>query len=401
VNETLPFPLFCALLEFGRKLPHASAEGEPETILADLARITQAGAVGLCTESANGLKNRVSANLDPATVVRSFPWDQPTVLQSMRESELDIIAHADEAGHWRITAAWESRTGQRCWLWLRRPPTVPWTAEEAELLPWVAQKLIHWLGNRGDFFRTFSSHATQQRLEHSAQVTSKLSHDFGNLLTGIMGFTELSLMSLPADSPVRKHLNEVLGQAIEGGRWIHKLHRFCRRTQVSPEASTSLLTVLAAESNRLSKAHGAGLKFDATLAVGLPEIKIDPESLQAVLSELLGNSAEAMHGTGTIRVSARVVELAEPEAHRLLGGASPGPHVEIVIQDTGPGLCDEARVKLFRDMYYSSKFHKRGLGLLVVHGLMMTHRGGFHWEQLPGEGLRTRIFLPVATPLPD
>ncbi len=398
MNEKLLNTCFIPWLELGQKLQHLPAEGEVESILVDFARTTQAQEAGLCAESTQGLQNHAAACVDATASSSRFPWDDAKFSQSIRDTEQDVIAHRDDAGNWLLAAAWEPRTGQRCWAWLRRPASTAWSADEADLLPFLAQKYVRWLGKRPDFLRTFTCLATQQRLEHTAQITSKLSHDFGNQLTGIMGFTELSLMQLPADSPVRGHLKEVLSLAIEGGQWIHKLHRFCRRMQVSPHVSTSLQSVLASEKRRLAKAHGLGLQFKTSLAAGLPELRIDSESLQKLLGELLLNSTEAMQGAGDIRVAAQAVEVTAQDASRLLGGVRAGPHVEIVIQDTGPGLSDEARDKLFHDMYYSSKFRKRGLGLLMVHGLMMTHQGGFHWEQIPGQGLKTRVCLPVAAP---
>lgn len=386
------------MLEWGRKLPHLPTDAEIAVILADLARTTQAREAGVCTESAQGLQNRASACDHFNARTTQFPWSDVAFSRVVRESNDETVAHSDPSGHWLLAAAWEASTGQRCWVWLHRF-TAPWAADEAELLPYAAQKLVRWLAKRGDLLRTFACHATQQRLEHTAQITSKLSHDFGNLLTGIMGFTELSLLELPAKSPVRRHMKEVLGQSVEGGQWIHKLHRFCRRTQVSPGASTSLTAALAAAVHRLGEAHGEALQFESSLAVGLPDLRIDSEALQQLLSELLGNSAEAMLGAGTIQITAQPIVLSEQDAHRLLGAPVAGSQVEIVIQDTGPGLCDEARAKLFHEAYYSSKLRKRGLGLLIVHGLLMTHQGGFHWEQAPGQGLRTRVCLPFASPI--
>src|SRR2546425_600277 len=72
--------------------------------------------------------------------------------------------------------------------------------------------------------------AQERGLEQAAVVTSRLSHDFGNFLTGIMGFTELSLSQAPLDSTLHKYLDEVLQSAKQGADWIRRLQGFCRRS---------------------------------------------------------------------------------------------------------------------------------------------------------------------------
>src|SRR5262245_24738833 len=85
--------------------------------------------------------------------------------------------------------------------------------------------------------------AVRTRLEMAAAITSRLAHDFGNYLTGILGFTELGLSQATADTPQHRYLQEVLQSAQQGAAWIHRLQLFCRRN-AGPSWPTRLATVL-------------------------------------------------------------------------------------------------------------------------------------------------------------
>src|SRR5262249_21668086 len=81
-------------------------------------------------------------------------------------------------------------------------------------------------------------------------------------------------------------------------------------------------------------------------------------------------------GPGVVTLSARLVELGEADCQELLGGAGPGPHLEVTVADTGGGLSPEARRRLFHEVFFSTKPRHRGLGLAQVYGLLQGCRGG-------------------------
>jgi CheY-like chemotaxis protein len=128
----------------------------------------------------------------------------------------------------------------------------------------------------------------------------------------------------------------------------------------------------------------------------LPAVALDPEHLHQVLTALLDNARESLMGPGSISVSARVVDLGPAECQDLFGAARPGPHVEIVIADTGTGLSPEVQRRLFADPFFTTKPRRRGFGLAMAYGILHAHRGGLRLH--PGEerGVVARALLPVA-----
>jgi nitrogen-specific signal transduction histidine kinase/FixJ family two-component response regulator len=235
---------------------------------------------------------------------------------------------------------------------------------------------------------------TRRKLEQAALVTSRLSHDFGNVLTGIMGFAELSLAQLDKDSPAGRYLAEVLEATQRGAAWIHKLHVFCRRN-VSEHWPTPLPVVIAEQQARLKDASGVALRVE--LNESLPLLAVDADSARHVLTQLVDNAREAVNGKGTITIAARLRQLQGDECASLLGSPAPGPHVEICVRDNGPGISAAVRARLFNEPFYSTKPRYRGLGLMMVYGILQRFGGGLSLDS-SDDGTTVRVYLPAAAP---
>src|SRR5579864_3274798 len=92
----------------------------------------------------------------------------------------------------------------------------------------------------------------RRQLEHAAAVAGKLGHDFGNILTGILGFAELSLKELPLESAGRRYVQEIVDSAQNGAAWNRKLQDFCRKPSGQGQA-TFLAPMVAEEGDRLGR----------------------------------------------------------------------------------------------------------------------------------------------------
>jgi nitrogen-specific signal transduction histidine kinase len=238
--------------------------------------------------------------------------------------------------------------------------------------------------------------AIQARLELAAAITARLAHDFGNYLTGILGFTELSLSQATADTPQFRYLQEVLQSAQQGAAWIHRLQLFCRRS-VGPSWPTRVASVIALEEARIRTGESAGLRFETNIPSDLPLLKIDAATLHLAVQELVNNARDAVRNQGSITVSASPVDLTAAQCRDLLGALEPGPHVELSITDNGPGFSPEDRAKLFHEVFFSTKPRGRGVGLLVVYGIVQRYQGGMEINGTPqGQGACVRLYLPTA-----
>jgi CheY-like chemotaxis protein/nitrogen-specific signal transduction histidine kinase len=258
--------------------------------------------------------------------------------------------------------------------------------------------LARWLGgeSRPRWAEFLDRAMRQERLETAALVSRRLAHDFGNVLTGILGFTELALIQqVPSNTPLHSHLQEVYRAAQTGAQYTQQLRLFSRRQSTSSRA-TALPALLAEQEARLFAVQPTGLTVRLALPSDLPPVALDVEQMHQVLTVLFDNAREAILGPGVISVSARVVELDESGCQSLYGDVRPGPHVEIIIADTGCGLSPEAQRRLFAEPFYSTKPRHRGFGLAMAYGILHAHKGGLRLH--PGEerGVVARVLVPIA-----
>src|SRR5262249_23617952 len=128
----------------------------------------------------------------------------------------------------------------------------------------------------------------QNYLETAAAVTGRLVHDFGNVLTGILGFAELGAGQLPAESLARRHVTEVCPRATQGAEWLSRL-RLSSRRRAPNFWPCSLPALLAEEEVRVRALWGDTVSLLVQLEPDLPPAALDADSLRQVLAELLAN----------------------------------------------------------------------------------------------------------------
>jgi signal transduction histidine kinase len=323
-----------------------------------------------------------------------LPWEKDALLLGrIKKSNEAMEVQLGDGTFWLIASV---RQASATWiLWLTSNQPRDWTQADKSCLAVAAECLVQrflagteaaqWLSRRERL-------QLQEGINRTAAVTRRLTHDFCNILTSISGFAELALLNMRADSPDRRFVSEVLESARQGARWSQKLQLFSldRPQRFLP---TSLVAMLAEEQAKPDWHHEIALKVD--LPPQLPNVAIEPESLRLALKAILDNAREAMNGHGIVSVAGRPVNLTASGCLELLGKPSPGPHVELTIRDTGVGLSADVQAKLFRDMFFTNKGRRRGLGLAVVYGIMQTYHGGFRLDSEPDRhGTTVKMLLP-------
>jgi signal transduction histidine kinase len=367
-----------------------------EDMLADLAGAFQAPAAGLAGLSGDQQRFRFPAEGqdEPARL----PWqDDPSFLERSGSVPGAVIIDRSGGGSLLATVI-QAGEGVRWVLWLEDPARATWSDGEAGTLVLAGHVLVRRLS--GDSLSRWAEQldraSRQQRMETAAAVTRRLAHDFGNVLTGILGFTELALgQQIPANTPLHTYLQEVYRAAQAGAQLTNHLRLFSRRQSASSR-SCPLAGVLAEQDARLAPAREAGVNLRLNIPGDLPPVALDPEQLSHVLSALLDNAREALAGPGAISVSAHVTELGEADCRDLFGSAQPGPHVEITIADTGIGLSPEVQRRLLSEPFFTTKPRRRGFGLSTAYGILHAHHGGLRLHPGAEHGVVARVLLPVA-----
>jgi CheY-like chemotaxis protein len=200
---------------------------------------------------------------------------------------------------------------------------------------------------------------------------------------------------LDPDSVPYRFATEVVEAGRAGTQWIQKLQLFSRRRPVEFWPA-NLATVLGEEESRLRDAWRGRVTLHVALAANLPPVAIEKESLRHVLVQVLDNAGEAISEHGVVTVSASVVELNDADSLEMLGQLRAGSYVELLVSDTGCGLSDDVRQRLFRELFFSSKPRHRGLGLAMVYGILRTYGGGMRIVPHSEQGTAVHLYLPIA-----
>jgi signal transduction histidine kinase len=287
-------------------------------------------------------------------------------------------------------------------LWLEDDNRTHWNESEAALLVLAGQILAHRLMREespAPWVVQLERGSRRQRMEAAAHIVRRLAHDFGNFLTGILGFSQLSLAHQAASSaPLRDYLTEIHRSAQTGAHYIDQLRLFARRqarrshAEQGNEERGNLAHVLA----EVRSEWRDDVQLTLHLPVDLPAVAVDSEALRQVLAVILDNAREAIAGAGVIDISARMVQVNAWQACKLFGYVRPGPHLEIRIADNGSGLTPEAQRQLFAEPFFSTKPRKRGFGLAMAYGILSAYRGGLELLSRPEGGTIARLIVPVA-----
>jgi len=232
-----------------------------------------------------------------------------------------------------------------------------------------------------------------QKLESVGMLAGGIAHDFNNLLVGVIGNASLAQDLLPSGSPAGELLEAVVKTGEQAAHLTRQMLAYAGKGQfvVEPLSLSDLLPEMTGlVQPSISKKIALHLELDPDL----PPIQADRGQMQQVFMNLVLNAAEAIGSdAGMISVKTGVQDVvsgAKPETE-----LSPGRYVLLEVRDTGCGMDDATRARIF-DPFFSTKFQGRGLGLAAVAGIVRGHSGAISASSVPGKGACFTVLFPAA-----
>jgi two-component system, NtrC family, nitrogen regulation sensor histidine kinase NtrY len=223
------------------------------------------------------------------------------------------------------------------------------------------------------------------------EVAQRVAHEIKNPLTPIALSAERIGRHLDRNQPdspaiIRKCSEVILGCV---GTLRTLVDQFSALAEFpTPQPRPCDLNRVAEEALALFAGRLDGITVQRNLEPDLPPVLADPEAIRRALANLIDNAAEAMQD-GLLRVLGLQSSLSED-----------GASVEIVVSDTGHGLTDEIRERLFLP-FYSTKQRGTGLGLSIAAKIVQEHNGSLSAESNSPKGARFLLRLPLMEPLPE
>jgi PAS domain S-box-containing protein len=236
-----------------------------------------------------------------------------------------------------------------------------------------------------------------QKLEGLGVLAGGIAHDFNNLLVGILGNAGLALTRMPVESPARKFVEKVETTANRAAELTSQMLAYSGKNTLEKQPlNLSRMTTEMGHLLDASISKKVTLKYECE--PNIPMVQGDPAQIHQVIMNLITNASEAIgEAAGLITLRTSLYNLGEDELATawLDDNLSPGMYVCLEVSDTGCGMDENTRNRIF-DPFYSTKFAGRGLGLAAVMGIIRSHDGAIKVYSEIGEGTTFRVFFPAA-----
>lgn len=234
-----------------------------------------------------------------------------------------------------------------------------------------------------------------QKMEAVGMLAGGVAHDFNNLITAVLGFTEMAASAMPESDPRRSDLDQVLKAGRRAAELTAQLLAFARKRVIEPQL-VHLGALLAEMEPLLRRMLGEDIRLEVRAAPDLPPARLDPGLFQQVVVNLAVNARGAMPEGGAFTIEARLAPQRDPDL--LARGAGPRPPwIEVAVRDDGAGMSEEVRQRVFEPFFTTKEAGAgSGLGLAMCYGIVRQAGGHITVRSRPGEGATFRILLPGA-----
>jgi signal transduction histidine kinase len=361
-------------------------------LLDGASRLRLAAASGLPQEGVT----RWSADIHAGLAREVFASGRPLALRDLREREGDaedfLVALGLRASLLVPLRIHERTVGV---LYLADPRPRDFSADEVEAAQVLATLTALAVENErlyGDVRAALDAiKAAQDRLVQTEKaralggMAGGIAHEFNNILAIILGKTQL-LLARSVDDTVREGLGHVEEAAWRAADIVRRLQGFAA-TRLDDSNGPIDVNTLVHDAVTLTRglwkdeAEARGLRIEVTLDLEdtLP-VRGNAAELRETVTNLVLNAIDAMPRGGQLSLATRPCE----------GG------VELMVTDTGEGMSEDVRGRIFEPFFSTRSPLRTGLGLSVVHGIVGRHQGRIDVESEVGRGTRVRVWLPAA-----
>jgi signal transduction histidine kinase/ActR/RegA family two-component response regulator len=234
-----------------------------------------------------------------------------------------------------------------------------------------------------------------RKMEAIGRLAGGIAHDFNNLLTVILGNCELLQDKVALQPRIGEFVEEIRTASDRAAQLTRQLLTFSRKRPSKADV-VNLNEVLRDFERMLQRVVGAAITVDMRLDPTAHPVRLDRVEFEQVMLNLAANARDAMPGGGRLTISTTNVWL-ELKAVASFSDVKPGDFVELCVSDTGCGMDEQTRSRVFQPFFTTKGVGRgTGLGLATVYGIICNGHGFVRVESQPGAGARFLIYLPRA-----
>jgi PAS domain S-box-containing protein len=232
-----------------------------------------------------------------------------------------------------------------------------------------------------------------QKLESVGRLAGGVAHDINNMLSVILGNTELGLQEVDSTQSLHGHLQEIQKAAQRSTDVVRQMLAFARKQTIAPEV-LDLNETVEEMLKMLRRLIGEDIDLSWQPGHDIWPVKMDPAQIDQILANLSVNTRDAINGVGKLTIETGKVSFDETHCarHPYL---VPGDFVLLAISDDGCGMDKETLDNIFEPFFTTKEVGQgTGLGLATVYGIVKQNNGFINVYSEPNQGTTFRIYLP-------
>ena len=238
-----------------------------------------------------------------------------------------------------------------------------------------------------------------QKVQAIGQLAGGVAHDFNNILTAILGYSDVTLKQLSPNHVLHQNVSEIRKAAERAASLTRQLLAFSRKQVLQPRV-LNLNLVVRDMDNMLRRLLGEHMDLVAVLPENVGRIKADPGQVEQIIMNLAVNARDAMPGGGKLTIETKNLSL-DHEYCRLRPEVVPGDYVMLAVSDNGTGMTPEVQARIFEPFFTTKKTGEgTGLGLATCHGIVKQSGGHIAVYSERGHGTTFKVLFPrIAAPV--
>ena len=232
-----------------------------------------------------------------------------------------------------------------------------------------------------------------QKIESIGRLAGGVAHDYNNMLSVILGYSELALNKLDPADKLCEDLREIHKAAVRSTDITRQLLAFARKQAIDPLV-LNLNEVVENTLKMLRRLIGEDIDLAWLPETSLWSVKMDPSQVDQILANLCVNARDAIKGIGRIIIKTSTNTFTKSSCAELPGFA-PGEYVILTVSDDGSGMDSDTMSKIFEPFFTTKVIGQgTGLGLATVYGIVKQNNGFIYVNSEPGKGTTFKIYLP-------
>ncbi len=233
-----------------------------------------------------------------------------------------------------------------------------------------------------------------EKMESLGSLAGGIAHDLNNILTPIIGYSELELLRLPMTDPGHENLREINAAASRAVAMVQQILAFSRK-QMLKKSALDLNLIITEIKALLQRSLRDGIELRLVLADNLRPIFADRTQIEQIIINLVVNARDAITAGGSI-----VIETGNSQGMaypcQICGEKLSGNAVLLQVTDNGCGIPPDVLSHIFEPFFTTKKpGYGTGMGLSTIMGIIHQHEGHIKVTSTPGQGSTFKVYLPA------